>query len=103
MTNVSLEGGALTLFQETSAVAEKIGDSLMAHCYDYNWADEVTHTAIGDYFVKELTEGKPEEEAKALRVHAMAEGFRARLSGEQSQELREFFAEEMTRATTALG
>jgi uncharacterized ferritin-like protein (DUF455 family) len=103
MTNVSLEGGALTLFQETSAVAEKIGDSLMAHCYDYNWADEVTHTAIGDYFVKELTEGKPEEEAKALRVHAMAEGFRARLSGQQSQELREFFAEEMTRATAALG
>ena len=44
-----------------------------------------------------------EEEAKALRVHAMAEGFRARLSGEQSQELREFFAEEMTRATAALG
>ena len=41
MTNVSLEGGALTLFQETSAVAEKIGDNLMAHCYDYNWADEV--------------------------------------------------------------
>jgi hypothetical protein len=35
--------------------------------------------------------------------HAMAEGFRARLSGEQSQELREFFAEEMTRATAALG
>jgi hypothetical protein len=103
MTNVSLEGGALTLFQETSAVAEKIGDSLMAHCYDYNWADEVTHTAIGDYFVKELTEGKPQEEAKALRVHAMAEGFRARLSGQQSAELKEFFAEEMTRATAALG
>jgi hypothetical protein len=103
MTNVSLEGGALTLFQETSAVAEKIGDALMAHCYDYNWADEVTHTAIGDYFVKELTEGKPEEEAKALRVHAMAESFRSRLSGVQSAELREFFAEEMTRATAALG
>ena len=103
MTNVSLEGGALILFQETSAVAEKIGDSLMAHCYDYNWADEVTHTAIGDYFVKELTEGKPEEEAKALRVHAMAESFRTRLSGVQSAELREFFAEEMTRATAALG
>ncbi|MEK7692923.1 MAG: hypothetical protein AAB349_01895 [Chloroflexota bacterium] len=103
MTNVSLEGGALTLFQETSAVGERIGDALMAHCYDYNWADEVTHTAIGDYFVKELTEGKPEEEAKALRVHAMAEMFRARLSGQQSQELKEFFAEETTRATAALG
>ncbi|MBI5289504.1 MAG: hypothetical protein HY873_11090 [Chloroflexi bacterium] len=103
MTNVSLEGGALTLFQETSAVAEKIGDKLMAHCYDYNWADEVTHTAIGDFFVKQLTEDNPEEERKALRVHALAEGFRARLSGQQSEELREFFAEEMTRATSALG
>jgi len=103
MTNVSLEGGALTLFQQTSDVAEKIGDELMAHCYDYNWSDEVTHTAIGDYFVKLLTEDNPEEEAKALRVHAMAEYFRSRLSGEQSQELKDFFAEEMERGTLALG
>ena len=103
MVNVSLEGLALTLFQETSAVGEKIGDHLMAHCYDYNWADEVTHTAIGDYFVKELTADHPEEEAKTLRVHAMSEAFRSRLSGQQSQELKEFFAEETTRATVALG
>jgi uncharacterized ferritin-like protein (DUF455 family) len=103
MTNVSLEGGALILFQETSAVGEKIGDHLMAHCYDYNWADEVTHTAIGDFFVKLLTEDDPEAEAKALRVHAMAEVFRSRLSGQQSDELKDFFAEEMTRATAALG
>jgi len=103
MTNVSLEGAALTLFQETSAVADRIGDELMAHCYDYNWADEVTHTAIGDFFVKQLTEDNPEEERKALRVHALAEGFRTRLSGQQTEELREFFAEEMGRATTALG
>lgn len=103
MTNVSLEGGALTLFQETAVVGEKIGDQLMAHCYDYNWADEVTHTAIGDYFVKVLCEDKPEEEAKALRVHAMAEMFRARLSGQQSEELKEFFADEFQRATVALG
>jgi hypothetical protein len=103
MTNVSLEGGALTLFQETSSVGEKIGDELMAHCYDYNWADEVTHTAIGDFFVKELTEDSPEEEAKALRVHALAEMFRARLNGQQSEELKEFFADEMQRATVALG
>jgi hypothetical protein len=103
MTNVSLEGGALTLFQETASVGEKIGDGLMAHCYDYNWADEVTHTAIGDYFVKELTEDNPEEEQKALRVHALAEMFRARLNGQQSDELREFFADEMQRASAALG
>lgn len=103
MTNVSLEGSALTLFQETAAVGEKIGDELMAHCYDYNWADEVTHTAIGDYFVKQLTEDNPVEEAKALRVHAMAEAFRARLSGQQSEELKEFFADEFQRASAALG
>jgi hypothetical protein len=103
MTNVSLEGGALLLFQETAAVGERIGDDLMAHCYDYNWADEVTHTAIGDYFVKLLTEDNPMEEQKALRVHAMAEYFRSRLTGEQSEELKEFFADEMDRATAALG
>lgn len=103
MTNVSLEGAALTLFQETAEVGEKIGDDLMAHCYDYNWADEVTHTAIGDFFVKALTEDNPLEEAKALRVHALAEIFRSRLTGDQSQELKEFFAEEMERASAALG
>jgi len=103
MTNVSLEGAALTLFQETAEVGERIGDDLMAHCYDYNWADEVTHTAIGDYFVKLLTEDNPDEEYKALRVHALAEMFRSRLNGEQSQELKEFFAEEVQRATSALG
>jgi hypothetical protein len=103
MTNVSLEGAALTLFQETSAVGEKLGDELMAHCYDYNWADEVTHTAIGDFFVKLLTEDDPAQEAKALRVHALAESFRSRLTGEQANELKDFFAEEMERATTALG
>jgi hypothetical protein len=103
MTNVSLEGGALTLFQETSAVGEKIGDPLMAHCYDYNWADEVTHTAIGDWFIKELASDDPEQEQKALRVHAMAEAFRARLSGQQSAELKEFFADEFERASAALG
>lgn len=103
MTNVSLEGGALTLFQETSAVGDRIGDELMAHCYDYNWADEVTHTAIGDFFVKQLTEDNPEEEKKALRVHAMAEMFRARLNGQQSEELKEFFADEFARASLALG
>jgi hypothetical protein len=103
MVNVSLEGGALTLFQETSVVGEKIGDDLMAHCYDYNWADEVTHTAIGDYFVKQLTEDNPAGEQKALRVHAMSEMFRARLNGQQSDELKEFFADEMQRASAALG
>jgi hypothetical protein len=103
MTNVSLEGAALQLFKDTALVGQKVGDYLMAHAYDYNWADEVTHTAIGDYFIKQLVEGDPAAEQKALRAHAVAEGFRARLSGEQTEELRRFFAEEMDRGMAALG
>jgi hypothetical protein len=101
--NVSLEGAALVLFKETSELGGRIGDNLMEHCYDYNWADEVTHTMIGDYFVKELCETDPAAEQKALRAHAMFEYQRARLTGEQTEELKEFFAEEMERAQTALG
>jgi hypothetical protein len=101
--NVSLEGGALTLFKQTSELGERIGDDLLERCYDYNWADEVTHTMIGDYFVKQLCEENPESEQRALRAHAMFEYQRARLSGDQTQELREFFAEEMQRASAALG
>jgi hypothetical protein len=101
--NVSLEGGALTLFKETSELGEKIGDGLMEHCFDYNWADEVTHTTIGDYFVKELTQDNPEAERRALRAHGFSEFSRTRLNEEQSQELKDFFAEEMERAQAALG
>ena len=101
--NVSLEGGALTLFKETSKLGERIGDQLLAHCFDYNWADEVTHTMIGDYFVKLLAEESPEAEQRALRAHAMFEYQRARLSEDQTEELKEFFAEEIQRAHQALG
>jgi hypothetical protein len=101
--NVSLEGGALTLFKETSKLGERIGDELLEHCYDYNWADEVTHTMIGDYFVRLLAEDNPEAEQRALRAHAMFEYQRASLSGDQTRELKEFFAEEMERAQAALG
>jgi hypothetical protein len=79
-----------------------VNDELMELVYDYNWADEVTHTAIGDYFVKALCDGNPAEEARALRAHAMFEGMRERLSGTQSSEIREFFAEEIERGTAAL-
>lgn len=103
MTNVSLEGAALQLFMDTSLVGQKIGDRLMADAYDYNWADEVTHTAIGDYFIKTLVADDAAGEQRALRAHAIAEGFRARLSGEQTEELRRFFAEEMDRGVAALG
>jgi hypothetical protein len=101
--NVSLEGGALRLFEETSRLGERINDPLLEECYDYNWADEVTHTMIGDYFVRALCEDDPDAERKALRAHGMFEFARTRLGEEQTQELREFFAEEMGRATAALG
>ncbi len=102
VTNVALEGAALDLFKGTSDLGRKVGDDLMELVYDYNWADEVTHTTIGDYFVKALCEGNPAEEERALRAHAMFEGMRERLSGQQSAEIREFFAEEMERGTAAL-
>ncbi len=100
--NVSLEGGALALFRGTSELGARIGDKLMEHCFDYNWADEVTHTAIGDYFVKKLTEDDPAKEKSALRIHAFSEFGRRRLDEEQTVELKEFFADEMERATAAL-
>ena len=100
--NVALEGAALDLFKGTSDLGKKIGDPLMQLVYDYNWADEVTHTTIGDYFVKVLCEDKPGEEDRALRAHAMFEGMRAQLSGQQSAEIRAFFAEETERGTAAL-
>ena len=100
--NVSLEGGALLLFKGTSELGAKIGDELMERCFDYNWADEVTHTAIGDYFVKLLAEDNPEMEKRALRVHAMSEYGRTRLDETQTEELKEFFADEMERASAAL-
>ncbi len=100
--NVSLEGGALLLFKGTSELGAKIGDPLMELCFDYNWADEVTHTAIGDYFVKQLAEDNPEMEKRALRIHAMSEYGRTRLDEQQTEELKEFFADEMDRAKAAL-
>jgi hypothetical protein len=102
VTNVALEGAALDLFKGTSELGRKVGDELMQHVYDYNWADEVTHTAIGDYFVKALCEDNPAEEERALRAHAMFEGMRERLSGQQSEEIKAFFAEETERGTAAL-
>jgi hypothetical protein len=102
MTNVSLEGAALTLFRGTSELGRKVGDRLMEHCYDYNWADEVTHVTIGDYFVKQLTQGDPQKERFALMAHARHEMMRGNLSPAQAEEIKAFFAEEMGRAEEAL-
>jgi uncharacterized ferritin-like protein (DUF455 family) len=57
--NVALEGFALTTFEEVRELAEKIGETLIAHCHDYNMADEVTHVAIGDYWLEKLSEEQP--------------------------------------------
>lgn len=92
-TNVSLEGAALLSFRNASMLGKKIGDKLMEHCYDYNWADELTHTYIGDWFVKELCGDDPNKEQLALRG----------LTKGQQEELRRFFAEEDERAHEALG
>jgi hypothetical protein len=101
-TNVALEGSALVGFAETSHVGRRIGDQLLEHCYDYNWADEVTHTAIGDYFVKQLCADDPAKERRALTAHARFEALR-NLDGEQTEEIRRFFAEEDERGALALG
>ena len=104
MVNVSLEGRGLAFFEEISKLGRRIGDDLLEHCYDYNWADEVTHVTIGDYFVKQLCQDNPENEQIALRAHAMFEysfGARSNLSEDQTQELKDFFAEEIGRAKGA--
>ena len=102
VTNVALEGAALDLFKGTSELGRRVGDDLMRHVYDYNWADEVTHTTIGDYFVKALCEDNPADEQRALRAHAMFEAMREQLNGQQSEEIKAFFAEEVERGTAAL-
>jgi len=57
--NVALEGFALTTFEEVRELAEKLGEALIEHCHDYNMADEVTHVAIGDYWLERLSEEQP--------------------------------------------
>lgn len=101
-TNVSLEGAGLNLFSGMKRLAAQVGDRLMEHCFDYNWADEVTHVLIGDYFVRELCAGKPEEEQKALRAHALSEASRGNLTPEQRREIERLFGDELQRGAAAL-
>ena len=67
--NVSLEGFALTTFEEIRALAQAIGEELVEHCHDYNMADEVTHVALGDYWLEKLSQQQPwrKERAKAAQ------------------------------------
>jgi uncharacterized ferritin-like protein (DUF455 family) len=66
--NVALEGFALTTFEEIRALAEQTGEEMVAHCHDYNMADEVTHVAIGDYWLEKLSEEQPWRKERSRRA-----------------------------------
>jgi uncharacterized ferritin-like protein (DUF455 family) len=66
--NVALEGFALTTFEEIRALAEDTGEELVAHCHDYNMADEVTHVALGDYWLEKLSEEQPWRKERSRRA-----------------------------------
>ncbi|MEX2237586.1 MAG: DUF455 family protein [Dehalococcoidia bacterium] len=70
---VGLEGVALSRFMDTHLLGKKIGDEALEQAHDYNWADEVTHVANGDYWIKQLCKDDPEREAKALNAQAFFE------------------------------
>jgi uncharacterized ferritin-like protein (DUF455 family) len=63
--NVALEGFALTTFEEIRALAEQTGEEMVAHCHDFNMADEVTHVALGDYWLEKLSEEQPWRKQRA--------------------------------------
>lgn len=66
--NVALEGFALTSFEEIRKLAQDIGEELIEHCHDYNMADEVTHVAIGDYWLDRLSQEQPWRKERAQAV-----------------------------------
>ena len=66
--NVALEGFALTTFEEIRGLAEDLGEDLVEHCHDYNMADEVTHVALGDYWLEKLSEEQPWRKQRARAV-----------------------------------
>jgi uncharacterized ferritin-like protein (DUF455 family) len=70
--NISLEGFALTTFEEIRELAEKTGETMVEHCHDFNMADEVTHVGIGDYWLEKLSEEQP---WRATRAKAAQEEF----------------------------
>jgi hypothetical protein len=89
--NVALEGFALTTFEEIRELAEKLGETLIEHCHDYNMADEVTHVGIGDYWLEKLSEEQPwrENRAKAAQEEfergiAMVKQMAAQYMGSQT-------------------
>ena len=61
--------GRATTFEETRQLAEDTGEELVEHCHDYNMADEVTHVALGDYWLEKLSQEQPwrKERARAAQ------------------------------------
>jgi len=66
--NVALEGFALTTFEQVRELAEQTGEEMVAHCHDYNMADEVTHVALGDYWLEKLSEEQPWRKERSRRA-----------------------------------
>ncbi len=103
--NIGIEGPALQLFSGVSKLGTRIGDPDMEQAYDFNWADEVLHVSIGDYFLKKLAEEDPAEERRALKVQAQVEmlrGVSERRTAGIIQEIKEFLVEEQDAAESAL-
>lgn len=101
--NVQIEGGALELFSGVSKLGASIDDDMMEFVYDYNWADEVIHVQIGDYFVEKIVEQTPEEERKALMAQAQVEMlFSAQRQLPPAAQVVAFMQEEAERARTVL-
>jgi len=57
--NLALEGFALTFMEDVRKIAAETGEVLVDHCHDYNAADEITHVALGDYWLEQLSAEQP--------------------------------------------
>jgi uncharacterized ferritin-like protein (DUF455 family) len=75
--NVSLEGFALTTFEQIRELAQDLGEDLIEHCHDYNMADEVTHVALGDYWLEKLSEEQPWRRDRSRRAQQEFENMMA--------------------------
>ena len=103
--NVGIEGPALQLFSGVSKLGTRIGDPYLEQAYDFNWADEVLHVSIGDYFLKKLAEQAPEQEQKAMKAQAQVEAMRGigdRRTAAVIAEVRDFLIEEQDAAASEL-
>lgn len=103
--NIGIEGPALQLFSGVSKLGTRIGDPDLEQAYDFNWADEVLHVSIGDYFLKKLAEREAGAERKAMKTQAQVEAMRGvseRRSSSVIDEIREFLVEEQDAAESAL-